>query len=68
MRVESLDRQISPKEGLVAIVDDDSDISMLFADALRGIDGISVITFNDSLEALKHFTNNKEKYILVILH
>ena len=66
MRVESLDRQISPKEGLVAIVDDDSDISMLFADALRGIDGISVITFNDSLEALKHFTNNKEKYILFI--
>jgi DNA-binding NtrC family response regulator len=59
-------RQISPKEGLVAIVDDDSDISMLFADALRGIDGISVFTFNDSLEALKHFTNNKEKFILVI--
>jgi DNA-binding NtrC family response regulator len=34
---------------------------------LRGVDsGISVFTFNDSLEALKHFTNNKEKYILVI--
>ncbi|MGB5090569.1 MAG: response regulator, partial [Nitrososphaeraceae archaeon] len=60
-------RQISPKEGLVGIVDDDSDISMLFADALRGVDGgISIFTFNDSLEALKHFTNNKEKYILVI--
>ena len=60
-------RQISPKEELVGIVDDDSDISMLFADALRGVDsGISVFTFNDSLEALKHFTNNKEKYILVI--
>jgi hypothetical protein len=42
---------------MVAIVDDDSDISMLFTDALRGIDdGISVFTFNDSLEALKHFT------------
>ncbi len=40
---------------------------MLFADALRGVDGgISIFTFNDSLEALKHFTNNKEKYILVI--
>jgi DNA-binding NtrC family response regulator len=60
-------RQISPKEELVGIVDDDSDISMLFAEALRGVDsGISVFTFNDSLEALKHFTNNKEKYILVI--
>jgi DNA-binding NtrC family response regulator len=39
---------------------------MIFADALRGIDGISVFTFNDSLEALKHFINNKEEYILVI--
>jgi CheY-like chemotaxis protein len=51
---------------MVGIVDDDSDISMIFADALRGIDGISVFTFNDSLEALRHFTNNKEEYILVI--
>lgn len=58
--------QISPNEGMVGIIDDDSDISMLYADALRGIDGISVFTFNDSLEALKHFTNNKEQYILVI--
>lgn len=58
--------QISPNEGIVAIVDDDPDISMLFADALSGIDGISVFPFNDSLEALKHFTNNKEQYILVI--
>jgi hypothetical protein len=56
MSVSSLEsRQISPNEGLVGIVDDDSDISMLFADALRGIDGISIFTFNDSLEALKHF-------------
>ena len=67
MRVASLESgQISPNEGMVGIVDDDSDISMIFAEALRGIDGISVFTFNDSLEALKHFTNNKEEYILVI--
>ena len=52
--------------GIVGIVDDDSDISMLYADALCGIDGISVFTFNDSLDALEHFTNNKEEYILVI--
>jgi DNA-binding NtrC family response regulator len=58
--------QRSPNEGMVGIVDDESDISMLFADALRGIDGISVFTFNDSLEALKHFTNNREQYVLVI--
>ncbi len=68
MSVTSLEsRQISPYEWMVGIVDDDSDISMLFADALRGVDdGISLFTFNNSLEALKHFTNNKEKYILVI--
>jgi DNA-binding NtrC family response regulator len=67
MSITSLEsRQISPNEWLVGIVDDDSDICMLFADALRGIGGISIFTFNDSLEALKHFTNNKEKYILVI--
>jgi two-component system cell cycle sensor histidine kinase/response regulator CckA len=67
MRLASLDSgQISFNEGMVGIVDDDSDISMLFAEALRGIDGISVITFNDSLEALKHFTNNNEEFILVI--
>ena len=58
--------QTSPIGGMVGIVEDDSDISMIFADALRGIDGISVFTFNNSLEALKHFTNNKEEYILVI--
>jgi DNA-binding NtrC family response regulator len=67
MGVASLEsRETPPNEGMVGIVDDDSDITMLFADALRGIDGISIFTFNDSLEALKHFTNNKEKYILVI--
>jgi DNA-binding NtrC family response regulator len=67
MRVASSESgQISPNEGMVGIVDDDSDISMIFAEALRDIGGISVFTFNDSLEALKHFTNNKEEYILVI--
>ncbi|MDW0275725.1 MAG: hypothetical protein QN717_07550, partial [Nitrososphaeraceae archaeon] len=60
MRVASLESgQTSPIGGMVGIVEDDSDISMIFADALRGIDGISVFTFNNSLEALKHFTNNK---------
>jgi len=58
--------QKSPKQGMVGIVDDDSDISMLFRDALCGIDGISVFTFNESLEALKQFTKNKEEYILFI--
>jgi hypothetical protein len=49
MSVASLEsRQISPNEWMIGIVDDDSDISMLFADALRGVDGgISILTFND---------------------
>jgi response regulator RpfG family c-di-GMP phosphodiesterase len=51
---------------MVGIVDDEKDITMLFGDALRDIQGISVFTFNDPLEALKHFTNNKEGYILII--
>ena len=67
MRVASLDSgQISPNEGMVSIVDDESSITTLYGEALRGIDGILVFTFNDSLEALEHFTNNKEDYILVI--
>ena len=67
MKVASLESgQISPNGGMVGIVEDDSDISMIFAEALRAIDGISVLTFNNSLEALKHFTNNKEEYILII--
>lgn len=51
---------------MVGIVDDEKDITMLFGEALREIEGISVFTFNDSLEALKHFTNNIEGYILII--
>jgi hypothetical protein len=46
MRVASLESgQIFPNG-------DDPDINMIFADALRGIDGISVFALNDSLEAL----------------
>ena len=67
MRIASLESgQISPNEGMVSIIDDESSIATLYGEALRGIDGILVSTFNDSLEALEHFTNNKEHYILVI--
>ena len=34
--------------------------------SLCKIYGISVITFNDSAKTLEHFTNNKDKYVLVI--
>ena len=54
------------KERFVSIVDDELDITQLFHDALCKIYGISVFTFNDSAKALEHFTNNKDKYVLVI--
>ena len=54
------------KDRFVSIVDDELDITHLFHYALCKIYGISVITFNDSAKALEHFTNNKDKYVLVI--
>ena len=54
------------KERFVSIVDNELDTTRLFQDALCKIYGISVITFNDSAKALEHFTNNNDKYVLVI--
>ena len=56
-----------PDERIVSIVDDEIDTTKLLNDALCGnIDGITVITFNDPIIALQHFTENKENYALVI--
>ena len=52
---------------IVSIVDDEVDVTELFHDALcNNIDGITVVTFNDPVIALEHFTENKENYALVI--
>lgn len=51
---------------LVSIVDDESDITTLFHDALVGIDGIHVLTFNDPIFALEHFQANQDAYVLII--
>jgi two-component system response regulator (stage 0 sporulation protein F) len=51
---------------LVAIVDDERDITVLSRDALQRIKGISIFAFTDPLMALEHFTINKEQYVLVI--
>ena len=52
---------------LVAIIDDEINITELFHDALCSkIDGISVVSFNDPENALEHFTTNKKTYALVI--
>lgn len=51
---------------IVAIVDDEQDITTLFHDALKGINGINIFTFTDPILALEHFKKNKDAYVMVI--
>ena len=52
---------------IVSVVDDDLSTTELFHIALsENIDGISVVSFNDPVIALEHFTANKDAYVLVI--
>lgn len=51
---------------LVAIVDDEQDITTLFHDVLVGINGITLFAFTDPILALEHFQKNKDAYALVI--
>lgn len=51
---------------LVAVVDDEMDITVLFRDALETIKGISIFTFTDPKMALEHFKMNNEYYALII--
>ena len=51
---------------IVSIVDDELDSTDVYNNAICNIDGITVVTFNDPLVALEHFTENRENYALVI--
>ena len=51
---------------IVAIIDDELDITMLFRDAIRGIRGISIFTFTDPIMALEHFKINRKDYVLIV--
>lgn len=52
---------------IVSIVEDDLDISLLFKEALCGnVESASVVSFNDPVTALKHYTKNKQQYAVVI--
>lgn len=52
---------------IVAVIDDDIDITNLFHDVLcENIIDASVYAFNDPISALEHFTENKENYALII--
>jgi DNA-binding NtrC family response regulator len=59
--------KVSSNDRIVSVIDDELDITELFRDAICGnIDGISVVTFNDPVLALEHFTENKQDYTFVI--
>ncbi|TLX89529.1 MAG: response regulator [Thaumarchaeota archaeon] len=51
---------------LVAIIDDELDITVLFRDAMRGIQGISIFTFTNPIMALEHFKFNRNDYHLIV--
>jgi DNA-binding NtrC family response regulator len=51
---------------LVAIIDDELDITVLFRDAIRGIRGISIFTFTNPIMALEHFKINRKDYPLIV--
>lgn len=59
-------RNLVSRKRLVAIVDDEKDITVLFRESLQRIKGISIFAFTNPLMALEHFTINKEQYVLVI--
>jgi len=59
-------KRLVTKTRLVAIVDDEKDITDLFSDALKRIGGISIVSFNDPKIALKHFKTNNAAYAIVI--
>lgn len=58
---------MSNNHRIVSIVDDESDITTLFHDAIRPhLNGTSVVCFTNPLTALEHFRENKEAYLVVI--
>jgi DNA-binding NtrC family response regulator len=58
---------MSSNNRIVSIVDEVVSTTTFFHEALRqNIDGISVFSFIDPVKAFEHFTENKEKYALVI--
>ena len=45
---------------MVVIVDDYLEITILFREALKSIEGISLFTFTDPILALEHFQVNED--------
>ena len=58
---------MSSKRKIISIVDDDQDTSRLFRMILgEKMARYEVFSFNDSLSALEHFTENQNSYAMVI--
>jgi DNA-binding NtrC family response regulator len=58
---------IGSSKRIVGVVDDEIDITTLFHDVLcENVLDASVYAFNDPVAALKHFTENKSDYALII--
>jgi DNA-binding NtrC family response regulator len=58
---------VSSKKKIISIVDDDQDTSRLFHMVLsQQFAGYDVFSFNDSVLAVEHFTENQSAYALVI--
>ncbi|MGV8107654.1 MAG: response regulator [Nitrososphaerota archaeon] len=58
--------QILASNRYLSIVDDESDITMSFHEALKSLPGITIFTFTEPQLALEHFKMNKNYYALVI--
>jgi DNA-binding NtrC family response regulator len=57
----------STNSRIIGIVDDEIDITELFEDAIKAsLSGFALVSFNDPLIALEHYTENKNDYVLVI--
>jgi DNA-binding NtrC family response regulator len=50
----------------MAVIDDETDIVLLFRDALSEIDGCVVFAFTDPQAALEHFIANQQYYYLIL--
>ena len=64
--MQSPEQRVSKNNRMVVIVDDDLEITILFREALKHIEGISLFTFSDPILALEHFQVNEYAYVLVI--
>lgn len=58
--------QILVSNTYLSIVDDQSDITLAFHEALKSLPGITILTFTEPELALEHFKTNKDFYALVI--